>query len=256
MGSAIAWAHRHDELVIRDPKLADSAGMDKFKDCDAVFVCAPTPSLPSGDCDTTVLEQVLKELLFVLLNNFTPIICKSTAPPGVYARLQKQYPSIVHCPEFLTAGNNTADYCNAEYFVLGGENTFVLSQAREVIRRGVPLTDSKFLITDIKSAALYKYMMNSYLATKVTFMNEFYQLAQAHDVNWDHFKQLTRHESRIGESHMNVPGPDGQLGWGGACFPKDIAAIIHEANHNNVNFDLMSNIVDVNNQHRSSSPKK
>ena len=64
------------------------------------------------------------------------------------------------------------------------------------------------------------------------------------------------HDERIGNSHMNVPGPDGQLGWGGACFPKDIAAIIHEANHNNVNFDLMSNIVDVNNQHRSSSPKK
>lgn len=249
MGSAIAWAHRHDELIIRDPKLADSAGMDKFKDCDAVFVCAPTPSLPNGDCDTTVLEQVLKELLFVLLNKSIPIICKSTAPPSAYERLHKLYPTIVHCPEFLTAGNNTADYCNAGYFVLGGDKEWC-NKAKDIIKTGVPLREGQFLITDIKSAALYKYMMNSYLATKVTFMNEFYQLAQTHGIEWDEFRKLTHYEHRIGESHMDVPGPDGEFGWGGACFPKDLNALINESDSIGVAQDLLKNVVRINNTHR------
>ena len=249
MGSAIAWAHRHDDLVIRDPKLEHSAELNQFADCDAVFVCAPTPSLPNGDCDTSILEQVLKELLFVLLNRAIPVICKSTAPPTVYERLQKQYPSIVHCPEFLTAGNNTADYANAEYFVLGGDNEWCMD-AREIIRRGVPVTDKKFFITDIKSAALYKYMMNSYLATKVTFMNEFYQLAQTHGINWDEFKKLSGWDCRIGTTHMDVPGPDGEFGWGGGCFPKDLSALTHEAHKQNITMKLLQQVIEINKTHR------
>jgi UDPglucose 6-dehydrogenase len=254
VGNAIGWSHRHDLLVIRDPKIKNSADFDQFVGCNAIYVCAPTPSLSNGECDTTVLEEILKELSLVLLDTPTLIICKSTAPPGTYERLHKQYPTIVHCPEFLTAADSVADYNNASYFVLGGDQKWC-TLARDVIMHAVPRTQDRFMITDIKSAALYKYMMNSYLATKVTFMNEFAELAQALDITWDDFKNLAVHDERIGDSHMSVPGPDGQLGWGGACFPKDIAAIIHEANHNNVNFDLMSNVVDINNQHRSTSPK-
>jgi UDPglucose 6-dehydrogenase len=93
-------------------------------------------------------------------------------------------------------------------------------------------------------------MMNSYLATKVTFMNDFKELADAHEVNWHEIKELARHDLRIGDTHMDVPGPDGEYGWGGACFPKDIAAITMEALDKGLEFELMQRVETINRRHR------
>ena len=253
VGSAISWAHRSDDLVIRDPKIKDSASLDQFKNCDAIFVCVPSPcvdpTLEDGRCDTSILEQTIKELLFVLINKPIPIICKTTAPPSVYERLQIQYPNIVHCPEFLTASNAVNDYNNTKYFVLGGEYEWCV-KARTVIQRAVMLVNDMFIVVPIKTAALYKYMMNSYLATKVTFMNDFKNLADAEGVDIKDLKYLAGHDDRIGYTHMDVPGPDGQYGWGGGCFPKDIAAIITEAIDLKVDFELLDRVETINKKHR------
>lgn len=250
VGQAIGWSYRNKaDLVIRDLKLADSASLEQFTSCDAIFICVPSPATKDGHCDTTILESVLKDLLFVNINKQIPIISKVTAPPSVYARLQKEYPNLIYCPEFLTAANNVADYANAKYFVLGGEFVWC-EKARTVIREGVALTHNKFIITDIKTASLYKYMMNSYLATKVTFMNDFKALADAEGVEWVDLKTLTTYEDRIGHTHMDVPGTDGQFGWSGACFPKDISAIILEAIDKGVDFELMDRVEQINRKHR------
>lgn len=249
VGEAIAWAHREHTLVIRDPKLQFSVEYPDFLNCDAVFVCVPSPSNEDGSCDSSILENTLKELLFVLINEPIPVICKTTAPPSVYEHLQEQYPNLVYCPEFLTAANNTADYQNSQYFVLGG-NLDWCEKARIVIRSGVHLTDDRFLITDIKTASMYKYMMNCYLATKVTFMNDFKRLADAENINWNSLKSLSTFDDRIGHTHMDVPGPDGKCGWGGMCFPKDISAIINEASKFGTDFDLMCQISSINKKHR------
>lgn len=253
VGSAIAWAHRSDDLVIRDPKIKDSASLDKFIDCEAIYVCVPSPPQGSisenGRCDSSILEQTLKELLFVNINTQIPIICKTTAPPSVYHRLQAQYPNIVHCPEFLTAANAVYDYSNADYCVIGGDYDWAV-RAREIIRHGRPMVQDKFTIVPIKVAAMFKYLMNSYLATRVTFMNDFKKLADAHDVDWKDLEYLAKHDGRIGYSHMSVPGPDGQYGWGGACFPKDIAAILNEALDLNIDLELLGRVEDINKKHR------
>ena len=112
------------------------------------------------------------------------------------------------------------------------------------------MSDEKFTIVDIKTAALFKYMMNSYLATKVTFMNEFYKLAQATDIRWDDIKYLAARDDRIGTTHMDVPGHNGEYGWGGACFPKDVAAIITEAMDLGLDFDLLQRVETLNKKHR------
>jgi UDPglucose 6-dehydrogenase len=93
-------------------------------------------------------------------------------------------------------------------------------------------------------------MMNSYLATKVTFMNDFKSLADAEDVNWGDLLQASVHDNRIGDTHMNVPGPDGQYGWGGGCFPKDVAAITMEAIDLTVDFELLDRVETINVRHR------
>jgi UDPglucose 6-dehydrogenase len=248
VGQAIGQAHRSDQLVICDPKLENSTALDNFVECDAIFVCVPSPSSDDGSCDTSILEEVLKKLS-AITHNQVPLICKTTAPPTIYNQLQKQYPSIVHCPEFLTAANAILDYANQSYCILGGDYNWCI-KARAVIAHGRPMDFDMFKMVSIETAALYKYMMNCYLATKVTFMNDFKKIADATRVEWIDLIHLAECDSRIGNTHMNVPGPDGRHGWGGACFPKDIAAILSESQNLDVNLDLLYCVESTNKKHR------
>lgn len=251
VGQAVAHAHQevNDCLIIRDPDKGHTSSLGDFNQCDAIYVCLPTPSKEDGSCDTDILEQGLKELLFVFINNPIPIICKSTAPPSFYKRIQAEYPNVIHCPEFLTATNHIDDYLNCNHFILGGSYDWAV-QAKRIVSRGIPLLPDSFSIVPIETAALYKYMMNSYLATKVTFMNDFKQLADAEGINFNDIKYLAQFDNRIGQSHMTVPGPDGKYGWGGACFPKDISAIINEATSLGLELELLTQVTDINKKHR------
>ena len=250
VGRAIGWAYKDTDLVIRDPKLENSAGLDKFIDRDAIFICVPSPSLEDGHCDTTILEEVLKELLFVSIQNPKCVfISKTTAPSSTYKKLQQEYPNLVHSPEFLTQADSISDYANAKYCVLGGDYDWAV-KARKVLQFRRRLVQDKHIIVNIETAALYKYMMNSYLATKVTFMNEFKKLADAEGVELKDLNHLALHDDRIGATHMEVPGPDGQYGWGGACFPKDVAAIMEEALDLGVELELLGRVEEINKKHR------
>jgi len=250
VGQAVAHSHDFDEVVIRDPKLENSATLAEFNDCDVIYVCVPSPSRKDGGCDSSILEQVLHELLFATVNKQIPIICKTTAPPSVYQELLNIYPNIVHVPEFLTASNHIKDYINSEYLVIGGNKKWCL-EARDIITQQLNVPKYAAKIVEIKAAALYKYMMNSYLAAKVSFMNEFNKLAEAEGVEWKDITDIASYDQRIGLTHMAVPGPDGRYGWAGACFPKDIAAIIKEAEQLSLDFKLLRNIENINKEHRN-----
>jgi len=93
VGSAIAHAHSKDELLINDPKHPHSSPLSDFIACDAIYICVPSPSTEDGHCDSSILEEVLKNLLFINIASQIPLISKVTAPPSVYARLQKEYPN-------------------------------------------------------------------------------------------------------------------------------------------------------------------
>lgn len=253
VGQAVSWAYKDNDLIIRDPKLNDSASLDKFIDRDAIFICVPSPSTDDGHCDTSILEEVLKELLFVSIQNPNCVfISKTTAPPSAYKNLQQKYPNLVHAPEFLTQADAVRDYANASYCVIGGDYDCAV-KAREIIQLGRQLTHDKHIIVSIETAALYKYMMNSYLATKVTFMNDFKKIADAVGVDLKDLEFISVYDDRIGQSHMKVPGPDGEYGWGGACFPKDIAAIQMEALDLGIDLELLGRVEDLNKKHRRRS---
>ena len=251
VGGAVGWAYKNIDLVIRDPKLQDSASLDKFVDRDAIFICVPSPSTEDGHCDVSILKQVLKELLFVTIQNPNVLlISKTTAPPSVYKQLQQEYSNLVYVPEFLTQANANTDYANANYCVIGGQYDYAV-RAREILTAGRRLTHDKHIIVPIETASLYKYMMNSYLATKVTFMNDFKKIADAEGVDIKDLAYLALRDDRIGSTHMEVPGPDGHYGWGGACFPKDIAAIQMEALDLGTELELLGRVEDINKKHRS-----
>lgn len=250
VGSAIAHAYKKHELVIIDPKLSNSNTYSDLKNTDAIFICVPSPPTEHGYCDTTILESVLKNLILTKMDGDVPIISKTTAPPEAYARLQKQYPCLIHSPEFLVAATAIADYKYCKWMILGGHESSV-KKSLSVISEGCPdLRKDRILHTDIKTAAFYKYLMNCYLAAKVTFMNDFYELSIAEGVNWGAVKEISKLDDRIGTTHMNVPGPDGKYGWGGMCFPKDVEAICMEALDHALEFQLMNQVSKINKRHR------
>jgi len=245
VGKAVAWSHRNQELRIRDPKLEEqSASIDEIKQCDAVYVCVPTPMQNDGSVDDSYVRSVLEELR----DYNKVIICKSTVPPGVYGELENQYSNIVHAPEFLTAANANEDYEKSTWVLIGGSLENVEAAIR--IISSSTILANYYHKTDIATASLFKYIANSFLATKVTFMNEMYQLAKTIGIDWNDIKKIAVNDPRLGTSHWDVPGPDGKYGFGGACFPKDIAAIVKHANNNGIDLNLLDTVTVINKKHR------
>ena len=107
--------------------------------------------------------------------------------------------------------------------------------------------------TDLITASLIKYTINSWLATKVSFFNDLYNLHKesGSSATWDQFTDMLKADSRIGQSHMTVPGPDGEFGFGGHCFPKDTEALLHYAQQSGVSMKILQKAVDTNKKRRS-----
>ena len=191
-----------------------------LRECDGIYISVPSPSNEDGSCNIEILDDVLTRVYEIVGDLSIPLISKVTAPPEQYSQLGERYWQLVYCPEFLTAENANLDYLSTDHWIVGG------GELRELAGRIISKLDN-IVLTDIKTASLYKYMMNSYMAMKVTFMNEFHELAMHHGIKWDDIVRLSGYDRRIGASHMQVPGRDG-VGWSGSCFPKDLAAISHE----------------------------
>jgi UDPglucose 6-dehydrogenase len=201
-------------------------GVHQFSElegCTGIFICVPSPQGEDGVCDTSILEDVLAKLKS--MNYQGVIISKCTAPPDVYTRLNEEFPNLVHAPEFLTAANAIKDYANGTFAIIGGKVEAYRNEAERLIRLSqTSLTDIHHC--SIGEASLAKYTINSFLATKVIFMNEIYQMAQALNLDYENISRMVTSDKRIGKSHMQVPGPDGAFGFGGACFPKDTSALL------------------------------
>jgi UDPglucose 6-dehydrogenase len=195
----------------------------KFKP-DAVFVSVPTPQLESGECNTEILDSVLQELNQAkdLL-----VIIKSTVPAYKLQSIKEQCINlrIVYNPEFLTEKNYINDFKNPPMHVFGGAITDTETVEQLYLEHSACKKCPVFH-TDIVSASLVKYCINSFLATKVTFMNEMYDvLRAAGGTEWNEFVKMINSDPRIGKTHMRVPGNDGVRGYAGSCFPKDTAAL-------------------------------
>lgn len=235
--------------VDSDPRKGYVGTYKDLMTCDAVFICVPSPMNTDGTCDTSILEDVLAKL-----TGFTGvIISKVTAPPEVYQRLNSVYPNLVHSPEFLTAANAFRDYINATTAVVGGNIKAYQTEASRFIKASQPLAE--IVECGIGEAALTKYAINSFLATKVVFMNELYQLAGTLGLDYNMITAIMRSDKRIGNSHMTVPGQDGSLGFGGYCFPKDTAALSKFAESNHSSLAVLDAAIKKNTMLRLTSPK-
>jgi len=189
-----------------------------------VFVCLPTPMNMDGVQDISYIENFFES---ITPNEDTLFIIKSTVLPGTTENLIHKYGyNIIFSPEFLTERTAKLDMLTQARIIFGGDVSLT--------KRVEELFNDRFMNrhiihTDSKTAEYIKYMNNTFFATKVAIMNEFYRLGLEIGVNWDDALYGFASDGRIGDSHIHVPGPDGKLGYGGTCFPKDVNALISYA---------------------------
>lgn len=191
------------------------------ENCEVIFVCVPTPMFEDGECDLRIVESVIKDIAkeaeFQDKNVIT--IIKSTVPPGTTETLNglSNRVGVTFSPEFLTEANAIKDFENQTRVVLGIDYMEYIDPVKEIFQKGLP--NAEIIIINSKEAEMTKYATNLFLATKVSFFNDIYSLCEKLDIKYDDVIEATMYDPRIGKSHYNVPGPDGDRGFGGHCFP-------------------------------------
>jgi len=208
--------------------------LESVHNCDFVFVCVPTPMYEDGSQDLSYVESSFKKA------NDGPIyILKSTVLPGTTEVLSKKYPNIkiIFSPEFLTERTAKLDMLTQSRIIIGGDLSLT-EKAKVLFNKRFKVKN--IILTDSKTAELTKYMNNTFFATKVSIMNEFKLLCEKIGANWDDAVRGFVSDGRIGDSHLNVPGHDGKLGYGGTCFPKDVNALLSFSKKHNIELNSIA----------------
>lgn len=194
---------------------------------DLAVVCVPTPMTAEGDLDATALMETVT----VLGEKAIPTAIKSTVLPNICDLLDSQYPEhVCFIPEFLTEANWKFDVV-VERIIVGSSSEKMYDLMCEFYSNFVVRPDREVHWVRPIEASLIKYASNTFLAMKVSFFNQIAQLAQVLNRSYDSEIDLApiingiTMDERIGISHSQVPGPDGSVGFGGSCFPKDVSAL-------------------------------
>lgn len=184
---------------------------------DLTFVAVPTPEAPDGSADISQVEEVASWVQ-------APMCIKSTVPPGTTDMLAHKYgKAICFSPEYV--GETTWHPFKAVeshgFVIVGGPREAALRVLRAYQERLGP--EPRYWLTKAKTAEMAKYMENCFLATKVAFTNQFFDLARALDIDFNELRELWLQDGRIGRSHTLVTA---ERGFGGRCLPKDLAAVV------------------------------
>jgi len=247
VGQAVANAFRpyNNRVWTVDPILGNDISLlyDKNRTpdklIDFVFVCVPTPSLDSGEIDARIVQRCTDD---ILRNTDAIVIIKSTVTPGLIPTASR----VVYNPEFLTEANAEEDFINAEYHILGGE-PIACNLVMKLYREQSNLLHKDFIVMTKQEASLVKYATNAFLATKVTFFNQLYDLANRCGADYQTIVDAVTNDKRIGEGHTKVGDRGRKRGYGGACLPKDVNALYHFSKKK---FSLLRLVDRINNKYR------
>jgi len=253
VGSAVANGFdKNVEQFIVDPKHNNNTIEELVEFNPSVtFICVPTPVAEDGSCDTNIVKDVLIELS--MRDYKGVVVVKSTIIPDYLHEFKREFDlKIVYNPEFLTEANANEDFKNPPFQVFGGKWKDCEVVEKAYLRHSSVRIVPTFKV-DLTTASLLKYTINSWLATKVVFFNELYKLHKSGSsaVGWEQFTDMLSRDERIGGSHMKVPGPDGDFGFGGHCFPKDTQALLKYAESKNVKLSVLKKATDTNNKIRN-----
>lgn len=207
-----------------NPQILESA--------EVIFICVPTPMKPSGEIDYTSIYSSLDMLseIFKKHNTKPLIVIRSTAVSGTTDFLEKKYPfRFVFNPEFLRDKTALEDMEKTTRIIIGANVEKDYKIVESIYKPIFP--EANYIFVDRKTAEMIKYAANVTLTSQVATANEIYQICRAIGVDYNKVKETILLDKRIGKN-IDVPGPDGDLGFGGKCFPKDLNALIYLARSN------------------------
>ncbi len=231
----------------RAGRLSFTSSLDDIDDPDAIFFALPTPSGGDGDADLSYILSAAKDVAKVI-KTYTVLVDKSTVPVGTTQKVREVVAAetdvpfdVVSNPEFLREGYAVEDFLQADRIVVGSSSERALAVMEEIYQplthAGVPL-----LKMDEASAEMSKYAANSFLVTKITFMNEIANMCEVTGANVDRVREAIGADQRIGSRFLFAG-----IGYGGGCFPKDVLALYRSGTQRDYEFQILSAVMKVNN---------
>ncbi len=237
---------------ITQGRLAFTTNLEEgIKDAKIIFLALPTPPGEDGSADLKYILKVAEDL-GPILQNYTVIVDKSTVPVGTAEKVEAKIAEkakvdfdVVSNPEFLREGVAVDDFMKPDRVVIGTSSekaTKVMDQLyAPFVRQGNPI-----IFMDIKSAELTKYAANSFLATKITFMNEIANLCELLGADVDMVRKGVGTDTRIGKRFLFAG-----IGYGGSCFPKDVQALAKSAKKVGYDFRILNSVMDINHDQKN-----
>jgi len=263
VGRAVGQMSEVFDVNVFDPYIEEHSGYDvreKAYVSDFVFVCVPTPEGSDGKLDTSIVDGAAH-----IWNNYNHrslhgnrnsiLVIKSTIEPGTVDSLRSRMgrTNIVHNPEFLTQRTAMEDFRNPLEVIVGGDPT-VARRVLDLFYSYYPInSDIKFFATSAMEAELVKMVRNSFYATKVSFFNEVHELCGSLGLDYEKFRDLFTLGGThpwVARQHTQVPGPDGQLGYGGICLPKDSEGLLYLAESAGVDLSVLGAAIASNSKRR------
>ncbi len=246
VGSAIehGCAKLGHQISVHDITLGTE--LAQVLDTDISFLCVPTASLEDGRCDTTIVEEVVRGLDELGYGGVVAI--KSTVEPGTTEKLRSRHPRLKLCfvPEFLRERYAASDFCEQhDICVIGTEDAKIF----DLIKTAHGHYPRRFSQVSPTAAELVKYFNNAYNALRVTFANHFYELCQQLDVDYATVKAAVVQRDHIDDSYLDCN--ENIRGFGGACLPKDLRALVQLSRQLGLPGQLLQAVLDDNQRYRT-----
>lgn len=246
------------ERNIKEKRLQFTTSLQEgIKNASAIFLALPTPPGKDGAADLQYVLNVAESLSHII-THYTVVVNKSTVPVGtaekvtevLAKRLDRKLFDVVSNPEFLREGVAVEDFLKPDRVVIGTTSERAKKVMDELyqpyVRQGNPI-----YFMDERSAEMTKYAANSYLAMRISFMNEMANLCERTGANVDWVRVGIGSDSRIGKRFL-FPG----IGYGGSCFPKDVKALVHTALESDYDYQLVNTVIKVNERQKRILGKK
>jgi UDPglucose 6-dehydrogenase len=220
------------------------------KNSDIIFLALPTPPGEDGSADLSYIISVATNISS-MIDSYKIIVNKSTVPVGTFQKVRDVISvnarsdfDVISNPEFLREGVAINDFMKPDRIVIGSSSEKAIEIMKKLylpfIKQGNPI-----IITDEKSSELSKYAANSFLATKISFMNEISRLCELFGADVNYVRKIIGSDFRISNNFL-YPG----IGYGGSCFPKDVKALIQTSKENDYDFKILKSVTKVNNDQK------
>ncbi|MBU2052996.1 MAG: nucleotide sugar dehydrogenase [Nanoarchaeota archaeon] len=232
------------EVSIYDKFKEDYKNPEVLNNSEIIFICVPTPMMESGEIDLSIIHESMELLSSMKFKEKPLIVIRSTVVPGTVDSLKEKYDfEIISNPEFLREKTAVEDFKKSNRIVIGAdkiENSEKLESLYKIISPNI-----KYVKVDSKTAEMIKYASNVTLSGQIAIANEIYQICKVLGVDYDIVREALLCDSRIGRN-IEVPGHDGNFGFGGKCLPKDLNALIYLLFEKGYNPKLLREIWELN----------